>query len=673
MVQLCPRCQRANPRQAAFCHFDGCLLRQGAAGAVGQMLQEFVFPSGRRCKTFDELASGCYYEWEDARTLLREGTFASFLAGIGRADLAKSAREAQGQADADIALTNFVSALPATGVQGPKLGLNPRRLIVGPMRVGEQRAGRVAVLNEGRGLLQGKVTVAEGVTWIKLVDGSDDRTFPLKTGKEQVIGFTTDTTGLTVGQNYSGKLVVVTNGGVAELPIRLDLIPRPFPRQPYQGASDPRDLARKMRDNPHPGVALLESGEVARWFASNGWSYPIAGATAPGLAAVQQYFEELGLAKAPQIVISEQEMRFRCTPPEVASASVTIRSPARKLVYGRAESDSPWLKVTTPGVSGQVQAQVGFDIDTTLMDEDRTYVGTLKVIANAGQAFTVRVQVDVQGNRRTWFGSRKGAPVAEAAPPPAAPAPAQSGDGAPAPAWLTSTAAQTMTAQAPATMTAPAPVVLPAPAQQPAAAPTPRPAGASFGRMVLVGALAGLLWRLALVFPADVYARLLGSAARSPAPGTLQAWLEVPGADGGFLRLFVLATWWLGALAGVVLVWRRGGNWADLVCGALAGAFGGLGVSATAACGMVLLDEMPRQVLRELPGQHHLGAAVATPLWIVTAAVCWLLVGAVLGGVLGVFGQAGRAVLGVLAGPFEWLLRVLGLGKLADFFVLRGE
>src|SRR5579859_4735177 len=73
MVQLCPRCQRANPRQAVFCHFDGCLLRQGAGASVGQMLQEFVFPSGRRCRTYDELASGCYYEWEDARTMLQEG------------------------------------------------------------------------------------------------------------------------------------------------------------------------------------------------------------------------------------------------------------------------------------------------------------------------------------------------------------------------------------------------------------------------------------------------------------------------------------------------------------------------------------------------------------------------------------------------------------------------
>src|SRR5262245_40317126 len=139
MVQTCPRCQRANPDRAVFCHFDGGLLRHGAGvAAAGQLLQAFTFPSGRRCQTFDELVQGCYYEWEAARALPRASTFVSFLAGVGRADLARAAREAQAQADPDIALTNFVAALPANQVQGPKLGLNPRRLVIGPLRVGEQ-------------------------------------------------------------------------------------------------------------------------------------------------------------------------------------------------------------------------------------------------------------------------------------------------------------------------------------------------------------------------------------------------------------------------------------------------------------------------------------------------------------------------------------------------------
>src|SRR5581483_7102735 len=133
--QVCPRCQHANPDQAVFCWFDGIPLSNAAAATVGTLPQEFVFASGRRCRTFDELAQGCYSDWEDARDLLRRGEFARFLSRAGRIDLARSAQEAQTQSDPDIALFNFVRGLPASPAQQPRLELSPRRYVVGVLRV----------------------------------------------------------------------------------------------------------------------------------------------------------------------------------------------------------------------------------------------------------------------------------------------------------------------------------------------------------------------------------------------------------------------------------------------------------------------------------------------------------------------------------------------------------
>jgi hypothetical protein len=655
MVQLCPRCQRANPDKAVFCHFDGCLLRQGGAdgAAAGKLLQEFIFPSGRRCRTFDELAQGCYNEWEDARQLLKDGTFVSFLAGVGRADLARAGREAMSQGDPDIALTNFVTALPATGAKGPKLGLSPRKLVVGPVRVGEQRSVQVNLLNEGQGLLQGKVTVTEGESWLHLVDG-DDHTCPVKTAREQPVALRADTQSLVVGQNYAGKLQVVTNGGVAEVPIRLDLVVRPFARAPYAGAGSPRDLARRMSKDPDPAVALLESGEVARWFASNGWAYPIAGTPAPGRASVQQFFEELGLAKPPPIALSEQEFRFRCTPGETVAGQVTLRTTARRIVYGRVESDSPWLRVQTPSVAGDFQAVVAFEVDSSQLDGDRLYQGNLKIIANAGQAFTIRVQVETQG-KKGWFRSSRSAPTPSRSPettPPPAPPPL------PVPAVT-----QTW---------------LPAPARSErettsgvrGAESTPvAPPSGGLGQSILVAALLGLLLRLLLIFPADLFARLVRGGTEA---GSLAAWLQAPAADATFLRLFVLATWWVGALAGAILVARAGGRVVDLLCGVLAGAVLGLAGCSTLGCLLVLGDELPRGLLRIVLGGREIRPALATPLWLLTALLCWVGLGAALGLVLGVMGRAGSAVLAALGRPLAGLLRFVGLGKAADFFALRG-
>src|SRR4051794_2652065 len=111
----CPRCQHANPEDAVFCYFDGAELRPvaGAQRRPGNQLpHEFVFPSGRRCTTYDDFIQGCQYEWEDARELLHDGVFEHYLASLGRLDLARTATEAQAQPDADIGLYQFLSSLP---------------------------------------------------------------------------------------------------------------------------------------------------------------------------------------------------------------------------------------------------------------------------------------------------------------------------------------------------------------------------------------------------------------------------------------------------------------------------------------------------------------------------------------------------------------------------------
>ena len=155
--QLCPRCRRDNPAEAVYCHFDGVVLQQGPGATgppPGQLLHEFVFPSGRRCTSYDELARGCQEEWEVARGLLQQGAFRQFLTGVGRMDLAHSAQRALSQPDADSALDHFVGTLPVTTHHGPQLDLSPRRLMLGSLRAGERREVHLTILNHGQGLLR---------------------------------------------------------------------------------------------------------------------------------------------------------------------------------------------------------------------------------------------------------------------------------------------------------------------------------------------------------------------------------------------------------------------------------------------------------------------------------------------------------------------------------------
>jgi hypothetical protein len=411
-MQVCPRCRHANPDEAVFCHFDGAELRpaHGQAAPVlapGQLAHDFVFPSGRQCTTYDDLIEACQEEWTTAHDLLRQGTFEQFLAGIGRPDLAQLAREAQGQPDADLALTAFLGGLPGTKPSGPRLDLRPRRLTLGTLHVGESRQVRLTVANQGPGVLSGSLTLAEtsGVPgWVRLAEGPDHGPCPIHTAREQDFHLLIDTAGRPAGAGYAARLTVITNGGVVEVPLRMEVAAEPFPWPPCEGADSPRALAERMRQRPRESVPLLEGGEIARWFRVNGWHYPVRGPLAPGVAAVQQFFEAMGLARPPAVALSETEVRMAPVPPEVVRWQVTLFTEARKWIYAQVDSDVPWLKVLTPAVSGARQAAITFEVDSSLLEPGRAYAGQVHVHANAGQALAVQVRVDVQAQEAPLTG-----------------------------------------------------------------------------------------------------------------------------------------------------------------------------------------------------------------------------------------------------------------------------
>lgn len=604
MVQTCPRCQRINPKDAVFCYNDGVFLQQGAIppSYLSQFSQEFTFPSGRNCRSVDELVQGCNFEWESARDLLRRGEIARFLQQCGRADLARSAQEAQTQPDADIALYHFLRQLPAQPTQMPRLDLRPRRMSLGPFRPGEQRQAGLTISNVGQGILQGKVTVSEGWEWLKLMGPTGQRECAVKTPRDQNIGLKLDTTGLVAGQQYSAKLTVITNGGITEVPIRVDMAVLPFPHAPFQGARSPRELAERMLKSPKQAVPLLESRVVAQWFATNGWSYPVSGVPARDIAAVQQFFEALGLSKPPPLQLSQVEVLLRSRNAEIARGQIVLRTPSKKWVYAEVDSDVPWLRVTTPAVSGPQQAPIGFEAVPHLLANGHPAVGTLRIRANAGQKFAVRVKLDVDRQ-----GITTGPPL------------------------------------------------------KPEVGAPPRPllprSGTGGIHLIVLGMATLLVFRILLIPAVDLYARLLNGS------GTLDFWATTPTADGVYLSRIALATCWIGAIFAVALVRGRDAKLADYCCSLIAGTFAGLVLGATMGCLLIVAEAPPRWLLASLDGGGS--AAVGTIVWIALALCWWGLVGGVLGLVATLTGKAGRQLLHAVTSPLALFCRGVGLKGLA--------
>jgi hypothetical protein len=470
------------------------------------------------------------------------------------------------------------------------------------------------------------------------------------------------------------------------VPLRLDLITVPVPRPPFQGAGSPRALAERMRANPKPAVSLLENGEVGRWFQANGWTYPVRGATAQGVAAVQQFFECMGLSKPPPLQLSEHEFQARCAPPEVVRGQVTLRTPAKKWVYAHISSNAPWLRVTTPQVSGPQHAIISFEIDSSLtVEDDPVHEAVLQVIANAGQVLTVRVRVELPQSRRAAGGifslaGKKPSPppmppARPSPPPPTLPQPAvahatvRGGTATLSPPPVPRDAMMPAHARVGVTVPMPAPVAVPA---RPA-----RPLRAGLLQVLFVGLLIGALFRLLLVVPADLYAHRPAPPAVTEGETShhngLYRWLTPPGTEDDFLKRFVLATWWLGAVVTLILVIQRGGKVADLFCGTITGAGAGLAGSATAGCVLIALDAVPRAVLAALTSPSSGGGPTLwTIVWIFLAVVCWGAMGTGLGVLLWGLGSRGLRLLAALASPFAWLCRLGGLEQPARLFSLQG-
>ncbi|MSQ95556.1 MAG: hypothetical protein EXR98_13495 [Gemmataceae bacterium] len=671
-VQVCQRCKHFNPEYAAYCYFDGVVLQAQQNAAVLRLPSDFTFPSGRRCKTFDELAQGCQEEWAAARDLLMRGTFAHFFTNCNRVDLVRAANDAKAQANPDIGLTTFLTALPGTRTATPKLDLNPRRILLGKVVGGDTKTVPLTITNQGQGMLQGTLTISEGQDWLSLGPKPGLHEIEISTAREQSVKLTITTKGQAAGQSYGARLTVVTNGGVVEVPLRMDLVAQAYAKAPFQGVRSQREMAEKMRSAPKAAVPVLESGDVQRWFELNGWLYPMRGTPIKGVAGVQQFFESMGVSKPPVVQLSKKEIRVTCKYKETARAQVALQTAAKKWVYANLSSDSPWLKLAQAQVSGPQHAAIALEIDTNLWTLGPSGEGTVSVVANGGQKLTLKVVVEVPG----------APPATQRSKPPPPPTPA------------------------PAARTAP---TMPTAAQAPASPVMPLTAGSvKFIPALATTLLVCLALRVLLIPIVDCWGRssVVAAAAEkldlapgrdSPSVG-LGGWLHLPwfkilgGADekfsakvfdpnnasevgmsefrhyfvSYFIRWFVLWTGWIGAIVGAVLVLKRGGGTLDIPWGVIAGTFAGFAGSVTLAACFLLAELLPHALWQFTMGAQ--GGFGFLLLWSLLALFCWLLIGTGLGVVLPWIGPLRRLLIDPFQALIATLLRSVGMKGLGDYW-----
>ena len=192
---------------------------------------------------------------------------------------------------------------------------------------------------------------------------------------------------------FAGRLIVDSNAGRQAVKIQMDVPILPFPAGILEGARTPRELAHKARQNPKEAALLFEKGAVVEWYKSNGWIYPVEGPTSSGLGAVQQYFEALGLAKAPRVEISHTHLQFQGIPGEKIPFTLNVWTQDRKPVFAHGMSDLNWIKFPPPQFQG---AEVRLPLEMEIPNRPGDVVtGKIVVIANGNQRFRVPIEVAI--------------------------------------------------------------------------------------------------------------------------------------------------------------------------------------------------------------------------------------------------------------------------------------
>ncbi|MSR31758.1 MAG: hypothetical protein EXR99_09660 [Gemmataceae bacterium] len=392
MAQVCPRCSRVNPDEASYCYFDGIGLgsHPHSQHDLHRFLNPFKFPSGRLCANFEELVEGILGEWSVAVELNRKGEFVNFFSSIGRLDLAMAARSAKEFPAADQGLDKLLDRMPVSNLGEAQLVTDTETLNLGLLRVGQKFKSSVKLRNKGRRLLFGTVTL-EGLPWLSL---SQDKARPRS--RFQLIAeaplplYTLGDQLRSSDKPLEGKLILETNGGSKVIVVRADVPVRPFMTGALAGARSPREVAEKSKANAREAGALFESGAVERWYKDNGWKYPVPGPAASGLASVQQFFEALGLARAPKVEIDSSFLTFDLSHAAPAAQYLAVSSPEKKPVYAHAVAGAPWVSIGQMEMKGS-RALIPISVNPSFLQSPRqsTWV---RVNSNGNQSFLVTVE-----------------------------------------------------------------------------------------------------------------------------------------------------------------------------------------------------------------------------------------------------------------------------------------
>lgn len=401
-ILTCPKCAKTNPQEAVYCFFDGFVLGGGGGGPLAVHSQRFpgpfVFPNGRTCLNFDDLVIACHEEAKAAAELLKQGFLESFLATIGRMDLAVAAKEAGKFPDVARGLDDLLGKMPSTVLSDPKLNLSAQEINLGKIDRNPRGPLKITIENGGMRLLYG--SIQSDSLWVAIGDAGNASVKNFQTRGELSVPLRIVPEQLRASDKpLIARIKVSSSGGKSEILVRAELPVVPFPDGVLAGSTAPRQVAEKAKLKPKEAALLFESGAVAKWYEANGWSFPVQGPVARGMGAIQQYFEALGLTSAPKCTAKPLDFDLVADAGQSVPMEVVVSTEDKKPIFAHATADHDWIKIHDPVGDGK-SVILSFEVTSVPDSPGETLESRIHIHANGGQKFTAPVRIQVSGRAR---------------------------------------------------------------------------------------------------------------------------------------------------------------------------------------------------------------------------------------------------------------------------------
>jgi serine/threonine-protein kinase len=201
----CPKCQTSNPVGVPV-----CLACQ--TPFTGTTMNPFCFRSGKQATTLRELVTLIDGNWTDGIYHFYAGDITNWLGGIGRADLATTARNIiANEKDENIGLEKFLQSLGPDAPPAPKLKVDKTKVNFGNVdveRISKRQYSRMLrITNASRGHLYG--TIKSSASWLQVSDNN----------------FSVNNITITARAGSAGRkaeIEIRSNGGNIKIPVEMN-------------------------------------------------------------------------------------------------------------------------------------------------------------------------------------------------------------------------------------------------------------------------------------------------------------------------------------------------------------------------------------------------------------------------------------------------------------------